>query len=813
MIMEATRAVKRRTMCVILSAIMLFGLVIPFFVVAEEFPGTEVNFEFDTEIMQDKDPDTYYGEKNAAFAKDGNRLVLKWKIDYGTNTTVPTEGYCDNRFFEWAENNSFGQGNLLVLVNGQPLDAASFSECRDDSKEKYYYFGTASEWISELGRSVYYQYLVIKPGISIKNDFFSNNQIVLSPLKTDDKITIGNYDGLITFISAKTIIPAETYYRDDSGGPFSHLVMKIDEERYQIDQRWQNAIREITYCYDNREPAALSFGNYRLQVSLVNRRDYTEGINNFGPITPLGQIAEDDLTQNVGFFITSVTPGFYAMVVRNTVFGDIPHGVSRDYTFTIKAKGYEDTVVTQTVTNPHDWDAGTQIKAATCTEDGEMFYYCTTCGATKREVIPAFHTWNLGEQTVAPTCTAEGEKLFTCTKCGATKTEPVEALGHSWGNAVVTLEPTCTTPGLKTYTCTVCGETKSEKINSTGHKWNNYICSLCGAKYFTHVRVADIPEQEYTGLPIEPAVIVTFDDAVLTEGVDYTLEYNNNIKCGNAQVVVRAMGEYYGASTKSFIIKMSEALIAETEDLRDASIATVAQLDSMVDSEKYTPSSYKRYKKAYNSFKAAMLKENLDQDTVKLIRKKRAAVMKAYLQLVERKDLKSAGAAVDDIASVKYTGKVHTPVPIVKIGEDFLVEGTDYTVSYKNNTNAGTATITITGIGDYKGTITKTFKITKIANTMTAKARKSSFSFSLSKVTKAAQTTSSPATVSKAQGTVTYKKTSGNSNITIDSKTGKLTVKKGTKKDTYTIKVQVKAAGNTNYNSKTTTVTFKVVVK
>ena len=96
---------------------------------------------------------------------------------------------------------------------------------------------------------------------------------------------------------------------------------------------------------------------------------------------------------------------------------------------------------------------------------------------------------------------------------------------------------------------------------------------------------------------------------------------------------------------------------------------------------------------------------------------------------------------------------------------------------------------------------------------MTAKAKKSSYTVSLSKVTKAAQTVASPVTVSKAQGTVTYKKSSGNANITVDSKTGKLTVKKGTKKGTYTIKVQVKAAGNTNYNASTKTVTLKVIVK
>ncbi len=49
--------------------------------------------------------------------------------------------------------------------------------------------------------------------------------------------------------------------------------------------------------------------------------------------------------------------------------------------------------------------------------------------------------------------------------------------------------------------------------------------------------------------------------------------------------------------------------------------------------------------------------------------------------------------------------------PVTKTVSSDLVEGVDYTVTYANNTSAGTATITITGIGDYEGTLTYTFKV------------------------------------------------------------------------------------------------------
>ena len=58
-----------------------------------------------------------------------------------------------------------------------------------------------------------------------------------------------------------------------------------------------------------------------------------------------------------------------------------------------------------------------------------------------------------------------------------------------------------------------------------------------------------------------------------------------------------------------------------------------------------------------------------------------------------------------------YNGKALKPAITVKYGNKTLKKGTDYTVSYKNNKAIGTATVTVTGKGDYTGTAKKTFKI------------------------------------------------------------------------------------------------------
>ncbi len=62
-----------------------------------------------------------------------------------------------------------------------------------------------------------------------------------------------------------------------------------------------------------------------------------------------------------------------------------------------------------------------------------------------------------------------------------------------------------------------------------------------------------------------------------------------------------------------------------------------------------------------------------------------------------------------------YDGKAKTPSVTVKSGAVVLVEGTDYIVTYSNNTNAGIATVTITGKGNYAGTLTKTFTIKEVS--------------------------------------------------------------------------------------------------
>lgn len=70
-----------------------------------------------------------------------------------------------------------------------------------------------------------------------------------------------------------------------------------------------------------------------------------------------------------------------------------------------------------------------------------------------------------------------------------------------------------------------------------------------------------------------------------------------------------------------------------------------------------------------------------------------------------------AGATVNVSGTFTYDGNAKTPDPVVVLNGETLVKDRDYTVSYAENVNAGTATVTVTGKGNYSGTASGSFRI------------------------------------------------------------------------------------------------------
>ena len=79
---------------------------------------------------------------------------------------------------------------------------------------------------------------------------------------------------------------------------------------------------------------------------------------------------------------------------------------------------------------------------------------------------------------------------------------------------------------------------------------------------------------------------------------------------------------------------------------------------------------------------------------------------------ITAKDINSESITLEK-NTYTYDGRAKTPVVTVKDGSKTLTANTDYKVEYSNNTNVGTATVAITGQGNYTKTITKQFTIIK----------------------------------------------------------------------------------------------------
>ena len=180
-----------------------------------------------------------------------------------------------------------------------------------------------------------------------------------------------------------------------------------------------------------------------------------------------------------------------------------------------------------------------------------------------------------------------------------------------------------------------------------------------------------------------------------------------------------------------------------------------------------------------------------------------------------------SGIEVSGIADKTYTGEAVTQAPVVTYNGKTLSEGTDYKVGYANNVEAGTATVVISGAGNYGGAKTVTFEILQASNTVTVKGKTVKVKYKKLRKKAQAISRSKVLTIANAKGTLSYslvKVKRGKSKkykkyFKINAANGIVTVKKKLRKGKYKVTVKVNASGDENYKGATKTVTFTVKVK
>ena len=220
--------------------------------------------------------------------------------------------------------------------------------------------------------------------------------------------------------------------------------------------------------------------------------------------------------------------------------------------------------------------------------------------------------------------------------------------------------------------------------------------------------VAFDKELTYTGNELTQTVTVTVNGKTLTVGTDYTVSGLTGTEPGSYPVTVTGTGNYTGTVTKSFEIAKA--------DISSAAITYDAGPYG------YTGKEWKP--EVAVSFNSATLtagndytvsyENNINAGTAKIII---TGIGDHFTGLTEKtftiNSAEISGCTFAPIADVTYNTKAHTPEVTVAISGRTLEADKDYTVSYASNVNAGTATVTVTGKGNFTGSANTTFTIAK----------------------------------------------------------------------------------------------------
>ena len=256
----------------------------------------------------------------------------------------------------------------------------------------------------------------------------------------------------------------------------------------------------------------------------------------------------------------------------------------------------------------------------------------------------------------------------------------------------------------------------------------------------TGIEVTNPEDSIYDGLPhVNPLTVTdTKTGAALVRDTDYTLTYSSDvINVGTVEINVKGIGNYTGEFTKTYKITPKEYTVTtdSAKKVYDGTALTAGgKIEGIVDGEVVvvhttgsqtevgsTPNTYKlEWKKA--SSKNYKLKE----DSIGTLTVTEQTIDPG--KDPDKPNPNYSGVTINKPSNKVYDGKEHKWSPAVADKEgNALVEGTDYTVEYSTSdfrNVTGTITVTISGIGNYTGTVTRTYEITPKAYTVTTESAK-----------------------------------------------------------------------------------------
>ena len=227
--------------------------------------------------------------------------------------------------------------------------------------------------------------------------------------------------------------------------------------------------------------------------------------------------------------------------------------------------------------------------------------------------------------------------------------------------------------------------------------------------------------QDYSGYALQPQPLVQDGDNLLRPGVDYQLSYSNNTNVtfgsSRAMVSLHGIGNYAGLVSASFDINPrplnANSLTAITAaglwpgsgsvpanlGIYDSAIILDPQTNDcyrLVEGQDYTVS-YQGNQGVGTAMATAHGIGNYSFD-----------ISADYLVKGN-----IAAAQLAPISQQAYTGAAVEPAVTLALGGQSLVLGSDYSLSYANNIAAGTASLTVSGLGLYEGSLSASFAIVR----------------------------------------------------------------------------------------------------
>ena len=226
-------------------------------------------------------------------------------------------------------------------------------------------------------------------------------------------------------------------------------------------------------------------------------------------------------------------------------------------------------------------------------------------------------------------------------------------------------------------------------------------------KDISELTINDIKDQVYTGEGITPKVTIKDGNTELVENRDFTVSYSDNVNIGEAKVTIIGIGNYEGKVIKTFNITNSEQKDIYSLNINQLDDETYTGIKITPDVE-ITDGDYRLSK---NADYELSYENNINVGTAKVtIRGIGNYTGTRTLEFnIVQKDINLV--TIQDIGDQVHTGEEVEPSVMISDGSAKLVEDKDYNISYSNNVDLGEATITITGIGNYTGTVTKNFNI------------------------------------------------------------------------------------------------------